>query len=1172
MAAESQANTGLDGQPGLPCFVHLRLHSAYSLSEGAIRVSQLPELCHSHGMPALAITDTNNLFGALEFAETLTTAGIQPIIGCSLALSLGQEADGARAGQGGGAAKRNLAFPSIALLAQSREGYHNLMKLTSLAYRNGRDKAAVHLLLDDVKTHRAGLIALTGGREGPIDDYLSHHMAHAAKALLLNLAQIFPGKLYVELQRHGDEISQRTVPMLVDLAYELDLPLVATNEPYFIAPDLAEAHDALLCISQGAVIDQQDRRRLTPEHYFKSSAEMTQLFNDLPEALENTLEIAQRCGYVPRRHDPILPKFKPETGLSETEELRRRVAQGLKDRLASVELFDEEEKYWERLDYELDVIIRMDFPGYFLIVADFIQWAKNNDIPVGPGRGSGAGSVVSWALTITDLDPLRFNLLFERFLNPDRVSIPDFDIDFCQERRDEVIQYVQQKYGEDRVAQIITFGKLQARAVIRDIGRVLQMPYGQVDRISKLIPYNPANAVTLQQAIDGEPELQQMVRREESVAKLMELALKLEGLYRHASTHAAGVVIADRPLEELIPLYYDPHSDMPVTQFNLTWVEPAGLVKFDFLGLKTLTALKKVLAHLAQRGIEVNLETLPLDDAKTYEMLARGDAIGVFQFESAGMRELLGQAHPGNFEDLIALVALFRPGPMENIPKYLACKHGEEDPEFLHESLSLILADTYGVIIYQEQVMQIAQVLSGYSLGEADLLRRAMGKKKKDEMAQQKDRFIEGAVSNGVEKKQAGYIFDPVDKFAGYGFNKSHSAAYALIAYQTAYLKANYPVEFFAAFMSLDKSNTDKLNVFRRDAAQRGIKLLPPDINTSNSDFTTKDGCIVYALSAVKNVGEQAMSHVVEVREEGGRFKDIFDFARRIDPRQVNKRAFENLIRAGAFDRIHAKRAQLFASADMLLSQAAHATEERQSSQASLFGENTEQLANPKLREAEDWALVERLNQEMEAIGFYLSGHPLDDFVGALKRRKVSLFSDFQDEEMGEAKIVRLAGIVHNRQNRRSRYDDLPMAFVTLSDPSGSYEMTVLADLLKTDAELFNEGQSIVVTAVAKRTGNDTKLTAKAVQSVEQAIAKSMRGYRVFVDTSDALEGVRETLTNLAPQRNGKRTPTGVINLVLMLGADAQEVELELAGPYPIEAGIRGALKAVPGVIDVQDL
>ena len=750
--------------------------------------------------------------------------------------------------------------------------------------------------------------------------------------------------------------------------------------------------------------------------------------------------------------------------------------------------------------------------------------------------------------------------------------MPDFDIDFCQDRRDEVIQYVQQKYGEDRVAQIITFGKLQARAVIRDVGRVLQMPYGQVDRISKLIPYNPADPVSLQQAIDNETELQEMVRREENVAKLMELALKLEGLYRHASTHAAGVVITDRPLEELVPLYYDPRSDMPVTQFNLTWVEPAGLVKFDFLGLKTLTVIERARSYLARRGIDVDLETLPLDDAKTYEMLGRGDAIGVFQFESSGMRDLLGQAHPGNIEDLIALVALFRPGPMENIPKYLACKHGDEDPEFLHESLSPIVAETYGVIIYQEQVMQIAQVLSGYSLGEADLLRRAMGKKKKDEMAQQRDRFIEGAVSNGVEKQRAGYIFDLVDKFAGYGFNKSHSAGYALIAYQTAYLKANYPVEFIAASMSLDKGNTDKLNVFRRDAAQRGIKLLPPDINTSGIDFTTKDDCIVYALAAVKNVGEQAMGHVVDVRNEGGPFKDVFDFARRIDPRQVNKRALENLIRAGAFDRIHPKRDQLFASVDVLLSQASHATEERQSTQASLFGENTEELANPNLREVEEWSLVERLNQEMEAIGFYLSGHPLEDFVTALARRKVSLISVFQDEEIDEDKIVRLAGIVHDRQDRRSRHRDLPMAFVTLSDPSGSYEVTVLADLLKTDGEMFNEGQSIVVTAVAKRVGHDIKLTAKAVQTVERVIAKSMRGYRVFVDTNEALEGVRDTLANMAPQKNARKAPTGTINLVLMLGADAREVELELPGPYPIEAGIRGALKAVPGVIDVHDL
>jgi len=728
MEAAVPQTSDLEGVPDLddagfrdPGFVHLRLHTAYSLLEGAVRIPDLITRCAQLEMPAVAVTDTGNLFGALEFSEKMSGAGIQPVIGCTLALDLEVEPNR------GGVRPPD---PTIALFAQNETGYLNLMALTSEAYLGTDGTEEPHVTVEALAQHADGLILLTGGPNGPLNRLAVSGQAEAAKDLTLQLARAFPGRLYVELQRHGTRDEAIAEPVLLDIAFDNDLPIVATNEVFFFDEDDYEAHDALLCVAGGAYVMQEDRRRLTPEHRFKSAAEMAALFADLPEAIASTVEIARRCAYRPRTIAPILPRFEGLEGVEgEAEELKRQAEDGLRMRIETLGTFAPEEDYWKRLEYELGVIRNMGFPGYFLIVADFIKWAKDHNIPVGPGRGSGAGSVVAWALTITDLDPLRFGLLFERFLNPERVSMPDFDVDFCQDRRDEVISYVQEKYGRDRVAQIITFGKLQARAVLRDVGRVLQMPYGQVDRLCKLVPNNPANPVTLGEAIEGEPKLQEARRSEEVVDRLIGMSLKLEGLYRHASTHAAGVVIGDRPLHELVPLYRDPRSDMPVTQFNMKWVEPAGLVKFDFLGLKTLTVIERAVALLRNRGVEVDVGALPLDDVSTYEMLARGDTVGVFQLESSGMRDILRKMKPDRFEDIIALVALYRPGPMDNIPKYLACKKGDEDPDYLHPSLEPILTETFGIMIYQEQVMQIAQVLSGYSLGEADLLRRAMGKK-----------------------------------------------------------------------------------------------------------------------------------------------------------------------------------------------------------------------------------------------------------------------------------------------------------------------------------------------------------------------------------------------------------------------------------------------------------
>jgi DNA polymerase III subunit alpha len=747
-------------------FVHLHVHSSFSLLESALPIAQLAKLAEADGMPALALTDTNNLFGALEFSEKLSGSGIQPITGLQLTIDF---ADGKSATGRPGAADE--ARGNMVLLAQNEAGYRNLMKLSSAAFMETPSTDLPHVTMERLAAHSEGLIALTGGPRGPLDKAFLAGRADAAESRLAVIEQAFGGRLYVELQRQGVSAERTLEPRLLELAYSRGLPIVAANEPFFATRKDHEAHDALIAIADGRVVSDDERRKVSPEHRFKTRAEMKALFKDLPEALQNTIEIAMRCHYRPRiLKTPILPRFT--AGEDEAEVLRRLARTGLEERLRQHDPAPgfSADDYGQRLEFEIGVIERMQFPGYFLIVADFIGWAKAQGIPVGPGRGSGAGSLVAYALKITDLDPLQFNLLFERFLNPDRVSMPDFDIDFCQDRREEVIRYVQDRYGQDRVAQIITFGSLQARGVMRDVGRVLEMPYGQVDKLTKLVPQNPANPVTLDKAIAEEAKLREAAREDPTVERMLGIARKLEGLYRHASTHAAGIVIADRRLEDLVPLYRDPKSDMPVTQFNMKWVEQAGLVKFDFLGLKTLSVLRTATDFLAKRGVSLDLAKIPLDDRKSYDMLSRAETVGVFQLESGGMRRALIDMKPDRFEDIIALVALYRPGPMANIPVYCDCKHGKAQPEYIHPQVKAVLEETFGVIVYQEQVMQIAQILSGYSLGEADLLRRAMGKKIKKEMDMQRDRFVSGCTERGIPKSDADSIFDLLAKFADYGF------------------------------------------------------------------------------------------------------------------------------------------------------------------------------------------------------------------------------------------------------------------------------------------------------------------------------------------------------------------------------------------------------------------
>ena len=1158
-------------------FVHLRVHSAYSLSEGAIKIKQLVELCKRQAMPAVAVTDSGNLFGALEFALAARDAGIQPIIGCQLGISREEQTGGLS-----GANRSGLRPPpdQLVVLAQSEIGYRNLLTLTSRAYLDGEPGDAPQLPLASLDGRTEGLIALTGGPAGTVGRLLGDGQQEAAETALLQLQALFPGRLYVELQRHDMPAEARIEDRLVDLAYAHDLPLVATNEAFFANRDMFDAHDALLCIAEGAYVGETSRRRLTPEHYFKTAAEMRAKFADLPEAVDNTLVIARRCAFMPAARQPILPAFPVEPGRSEAQEMRERAATGLEQRLAAhVWRADMDEAaraqaakpYRQRLEFELGVIEQMGFPGYFLIVADFIQWAKAQGIPVGPGRGSGAGSVVAWSLTITDLDPLRWGLLFERFLNPERVSMPDFDIDFCERRRDEVIRYVQQKYGRDRVAQIITFGSLKARAVLRDVGRVLQMPYGQVDRLCKLVPNNPANPVTLQQAIEREPLLQRLRDEDESVGRLIGIAQKLEGLYRHASTHAAGVVIGDRPLDELVPLYRDPRTDMPATQFNMKYVEQAGLVKFDFLGLKTLTVLTLAQDMLRERGVDIDFLDLPLDDTKTYQVLSRAEATGIFQLEGSGMRDVLRRLKPDRFEDIIAVVALYRPGPMDNIPRYIACKHGEEQPDYLYPSLEGILKETFGIMIYQEQVIQIAQTLSGYSLGGADLLRRAMGKKIKSEMEAQRKGFIDGAVARGVPEAKAAQIFDQVDKFAGYGFNKSHAAAYALVAYQTAWLKANYPVEFFAASMTLDLGNTDKLNVFKQELDRLKIKLLPPDINRSGARFTVEalpDGsrAIRYALAAVKNVGMGAMESLIAARDAKGPFRDVFDFTSRLDAQILNKRQLENLVYAGAFDRLNPNRRQTFDSIELILRHAQSAANDRDSQQVSLFGDlepaGGRRFALPVV---EDWPALEKLAHEFEAIGFYLSAHPLDAYGPSLKRIDVVRYGDVPAWLASRPASTRakLAGVVVSRQERTSARGNR-FAFVQLSDQSGVYEATIFSDLLAISREHLEVGRTILLTVDVRSEEDSLRLTAQQIRPLDEAVAHAAAGLRIFVKDPAPLSSVRQLV-----QRQGRGR--GKVTLVLELDR-SREVEMSLPGDWAIAPGTRAAIRAIPGVVEVQDV
>jgi DNA polymerase-3 subunit alpha len=1129
----------------MPPFIHLRARSAYSLLESSLHVGAVADIAAKQGMPAVGLADTNNLFGALEFSEAAFGAGVQPIIGVALRVKA-DNADG-----------------TLALLAQSGAGYANLMRLSSAAFLE--EHADPHVTLSRVLEHSEGLLALTGGGEGLIASALSYGREDIAQDLAETLARTFSNRLYIELQRHREHVEAESEGALIDIAYQRGLPLVATNDVRFKARKDHAAHDALMCIAASSYLGEEDRPRVSEEHYFKSAAEMVALFSDLPEATQNTIEVARRCAFRVEKRKPILPRFDTKKGRDEPAELKAQAEAGLKLRLKALKgkLAAPEEEYWKRLEFELGVITQMKFPGYFLIVSDFIKWAKSHDIPVGPGRGSGAGSLVAWALTITDLDPLRFGLLFERFLNPERVSMPDFDIDFCQERRGEVIEYVKEKYGDDRVAHIITFGSLQARAVVRDVGRVMQLPFGQVDRLAKLIPANPANPVTLADALELEPKLKEARKNEADVRQLIDTALQLEGLYRNASTHAAGVVIGDRPLIDLVALYRDPRAHLPATQFNMKWVEAAGLVKFDFLGLKTLTVIDRAVKFIRARGATIDLEDTAYDDAATYELLQAGLTFGVFQLEGQGMRDTLRKVKPTCLEDVIALISLYRPGPMKNIDRFANVKHGHEQPDYLHDTLKPILEETYGVIVYQEQVMQIAQVLSGYSLGEADLLRRAMGKKQPAEMAKQKSRFIDGAKARGVGEGLASHIFDLVEEFAGYGFNKSHAAAYAVVAYHTAYLKAHFPVDFMAASMSLDISNSDKLASFHQDARRVGVAVLPPDINASEADFSvekTEEGLAVrYALGAVRNVGVAAMEAIVAERKAHGRFKALYDFAERIDPKSINRRQLENLAKAGALDSLEPDRARAFAGCEIVAAYAQRVAEERASAQTSLFGAE-EPSARPAFPKAPAWSAQDRLDAERESVGFYLSGHPLSDFFRDNGERYMS-YADLLEEGETEPRSYPMAGVVRRIQYRPAQSGGT-LAFVGFSDPSGDFEPMVMPENVAAAREALEVGKPFVFRARVRWRDGDLKIAAGTFEPVEAAEARTAEDLRIVLKEGAPLELLAQTIAALPRGAPGEARP---LRLVLKL-KDGREIEVATKTMAPASAAARAALKAAKGV------
>ena len=1052
-------------------FNHLKIHSQYSICEGAIKIDDLKDFAKANKIKSLGICDTTNLCGALEFAEKISKVGSQPIIGTQINFKFGETTG------------------LLPLFALNEEGYKRIIKLSSLSFLENDVLSEPHLEFDELLDDSEGVAIFSGTVFGFFGQLFEKGKFSEINDLYNKLKLEYKDRFYLEIQRHNDQNELGFEKFNLNNSLELEIPLIATNEVFYHNKDMHEAHDALICIGKKTYVNDKTRIRFSDQHYFKTNLEMSDLFSDLPEALENNYNFPIRCNFRPLFSKPILPNISTEKGGNADDILKKDSVHGLKAKFnkvfgikaSSLEANKTYTHYKDRLDHELSIIIEMKYASYFLIVSDYIKWAKNNDIPVGPGRGSGAGSLVAWCLSITDVDPIRFNLIFERFLNPDRISMPDFDIDFCEDKRDLVFEYLTKKY-KDSVAHIITFGKLKARMVIRDVGRVLGFPYGFVDSISKMIPFDPSRPQSLSECIANEPRLQKLVNEDPKVKKLTDLSLKLEGLNRNVATHAAGVVIADKKLTEIVPLYKDVSANLllPSTQFDMYSAENAGLVKFDFLGLKTLTVINNTQKLVRKNDKNFNIENISFDDKKVFDLLSSGKTVGLFQVESAGMREALLQMKPNHIEDIIALVALYRPGPMANIPTYNDCKHGRQTPDYLHPLLEEILKPTYGVIIYQEQVMQIAQKLSGFTAGQADLLRRAMGKKKRAELEKQKQVFIAGALKNGIAKDIAASIFLKIEPFAEYGFNKSHAAAYAIISYQTAFLKTYYPKEFIAASMTMDISNQNKLSEFYEELKRLDIEVIRPNINECFADFKTIDNKFYYALGGIKAVGYEAILNVVEERTINGKFKSINDFLNRVNPKNMNKLQLEGLVKAGAFDSLNENRQALFNSIPNLILKTKNIYENKSANQIDLFIED-EETQNDIINFIDDWKFEERLSKEFEAVGFFISDHPLNQFTEIFDDYKIIDYFKFNTDD--DIKDSNIAATLLKIQERKTAKGN-SYAVLKLTDLTGVFEIFIFSDTLELNREILKEGSSLILTLVKSISTDENRFKRINVQRI----------------------------------------------------------------------------------------
>ena len=1083
-------------------FNHLKVHSQYSICEGAVKIDDLNELSRKNKFKSIGLCDTSNLCGALEFAEKLSKSGTQPIIGTQINFKHGDT------------------IGLLPLFALNETGYKRIIELSSLSFLTNDELNDPHLNIEELFKKSDGVCLFSGSIFGLIGKLFDKGKFSEITELYSKFKSVYEDRFYIEIQRHGDLNELSFEKFNLKKSFDQEIPLIATNEVFYITKDMHEAHDALTCIKNKTYVNEKNRIKFSDQHYLKNNSEMTELFSDLPEALENNYNFPFRCNFRPQFSKPILPNISSDKDGNADEILRKESLEGLKEKFDRVFKIPKGniisdlnfQKYKDRLDHELNIIIEMKYASYFLIVSDYIKWAKKSDIPVGPGRGSGAGSLVAWCLSITDVDPIKFNLIFERFLNPDRISMPDFDIDFCEDKRDLVFEYLTKKY-KDSVAHIITFGKLKARMVIRDVGRVLGLPYGFVDNISKMIPFDPSRPQNLTECIAGEPRLQKLINEDPRVKKLTELSLKLEGLNRNVATHAAGVVIADKKLTEVVPLYKDISSDLllPSTQFDMYSAENAGLIKFDFLGLKTLTVINNTQKLIIEKNKDFKIEDINFEDQKVFDLLSSGKTVGLFQIESAGMREALIQMKPNHIEDIIALVALYRPGPMSNIPTYNDCKHGKQNPDYLHPLLEEILKPTYGVIIYQEQVMQIAQKLSGFTAGQADILRRAMGKKKRAELEKQKQNFIEGAVNNGISKDVAAGIFLKIEPFAEYGFNKSHAAAYAIISYQTAYLKTYYPKEFIAASMTMDISNQNKLSEFYEELKRLDVDIIRPDINECFAEFKTVGEKFYYALGGIKAVGYEAISNIVEERLKNGKFRSLTDFINRINPKDINKLQLEGLVKAGTFDSLNPNRKSLLESIPNLITKSKKIFENKSANQIDLFGENDNQ-ENEIILETNDWDFEERLSKEFEAVGFFISNHPLNQYKEVFKDYKIIDFQSFNNND--EAKEANIAATLLKIQERKTAKGNT-YAVLKLTDLSSVFELFIFSDTLDINREILKEGNSFILRIVKSTYDNENRfrrINVRKISSLKELINKPISEVTFELSSIDQLNEISKFL------------------------------------------------------------